>query len=371
MNIYYDENMPWVTQFFSGFGTLTPFSGRDVTTDKIRDAHVLLTRSITQVNADLLDGCSQLEFVGTATIGFDHIDRQYLQQRNIAFTNSPGCNANSVAEYVVSALFVLQQKYDVDLRELCVGIVGAGNTGSALQTKLDALGIRYLLCDPPKQQAGDPRSFVDYQTLLSQSDIVSFHVPKVKEGVHRTIDLFGDDHMAAAKPGQMFINACRGEVIDNNAMLKAKQKGWKNPVVLDVWANEPHIEQALIPYVDIATPHIAGHSIDGKARGTEMLYAELCKRKQLPISYSYKEFLPESIFTSISVSTDLQWHDLGRLIHLVYDVRRDDAIFRNRLSKNGFDGLRKHYPVRYEFSALQVTSAKQSDQTILSNLGFG
>lgn len=377
MKIYYDENMPYVAQLFSRFGEVVPFKGRECSPETIKDADVLLIRSITKVNSALLDEVKGLQFVGTATIGTDHVDQQYLAEREVAFASAPGCNAVSVAEYVLSTIKVLEQGYHFDLQDKVVGIVGAGNAGSSLADKLQALGVRFLLCDPPLAKSGDAREFVDYEQLLQQSDILSFHVPLTKEGCHPTWHLFGAEQLAMIKNDCVLINACRGEVFDNQMLLQAKQQGNTNPLVLDVWEGEPEVLVDLIEHVDIATAHIAGYSFEGKAKGTFMLYQALCRHLDQKPDQLLDNLLPESLVNSLGLEMpdaeqagQSNMDIVNRAIHLVYDVRRDDALFRRHIEQHGFDWIRRNYPIRREFSALRVFGQSHATLETLIKLGF-
>ncbi|GAA6203227.1 4-phosphoerythronate dehydrogenase [Thalassotalea sp. SU-HH00458] len=375
MNIFYDENMPFAAEFFADFGELTPFSGRDLTAEQVANADVLLVRSITQVNETLLKQNHALTFVGTATIGFDHIDKNYLDSRNIAFTSAPGCNAVSVAEYVLSALVVLAERYQFKLLDMTVGIVGAGNTGSRLSEKLTALGIQHVLFDPYlEQDASDKRNFVTLEEALS-CDVISLHVPKTTQGEHPTYHLLDEQRLAALTAEQILINACRGEVIDNQALLRLKQSGHPLKLVLDVWENEPNILQELIPFCEITTAHIAGYSLEGKARGTEMLYRALCQHLEVREEKSLENFLPESGINQIEINQQFDEILLNQLVKIVYDVRRDDGLFRQQIGYqhvncHSFDYIRKTYPARREFSAIQIAMTKQIESDVLYQLGF-
>jgi len=292
MKIYFDENMPFAQEFFTEFGDLVPFSGRELNAEQVADADVLLVRSITKVNQALLKDNNRLKFVGTATIGVDHIDQNYLNERNINFSSAPGCNAISVAEYVISSLVVLAERYLIDLFSLTVGIVGAGNTGTRLSEKLTALGIKHVLCDPLlAEQSHDDREFVSLETALA-CDVISLHVPKTMTGDYATFHLLNEMRLSQLSENQILINACRGEVIDNQALLKLKQQGHGVKLVLDVWENEPNILHELIPFCEITTAHIAGYSLEGKARGTEMLYQALCQQLEISPTKHLAKLLP-------------------------------------------------------------------------------
>jgi len=379
MKIFFDENMPYAREFFSDFckaDDLIPFSGRDLKAQQIIDADVLLVRSITQVNEALLKNNKNISFVGTATIGMDHIDQPYLAKRNIAFHSAPGCNAISVAEYVISSIVVLAERYLLDLRKLSVGIVGGGNTGTRLSEKLTALNIQHKICDPLLEQSGhDLRKFSSLDEVLS-CDVISLHVPKIIDGEYPTYHLLNEERLNNLKDEQILISACRGEVIDNQALLSLKKKGHGLKIVLDVWEGEPDVLTPLIKYTEVATSHIAGYSLEGKARGTEMLYQALCnhveKHQQIKKEPKYQlvNFLPPADITSIKLNQEFNEVLLNQLVKMVYDVRRDDAIFRQKLSSQGFDSLRKNYPMRREFSAVQVTLSSNASSDVPHRLGF-
>lgn len=370
MNIYYDENMPFAKEFFGDLGTLYPFSGRNLTAETVENADVLLVRSITKVNESLLIKNKSLQFAGTATIGVDHIDQAYLKERNVTFTSAPGCNAISVAEYVISALVVMSERYLIDLFSLKVGIVGAGNTGTRLSEKLKALGIEYVMCDPIlAQDSNDQRQFVSLDEALA-CDVISLHVPLTYEGEHPTYHLLNETRLKNLSADQILINACRGEVIDNQALLSLKQKGMKTKLILDVWEGEPNLLHPLIEYAEIASAHIAGYSLEGKARGTEMLYQALCKQLNIEASKVLKDFLPPASISVVELKQDFDEKLLNQLVKMVYDVRRDDGIFRQQINTLGFDHIRKTYPPRREFSAVTVSMNNQANEGVPHRLGF-
>lgn len=368
MKIVVDENMPLAEALFAEFGEVVRVQGRTLTAAQLTDADVLLVRSITKVNASLLSQANKLKFVGTATIGTDHVDKAYLAEKAIPFFSAPGCNKVSVGEYVISALLVMAEKYQFSLSGLSLGIIGAGNTGTAVAERAAALGIAVKLCDPPKQQAGDPRTFVAYDEAL-QCDLVSFHVPLSRQGEHATFHLLDEQRIQSFRPEQILLNACRGEVWDNQAMLARQLSSSPLRLIMDVWENEPDILQTLVPYTEIATPHIAGYSLEGKYRGTYMLYEAFCQHFGHEITKQLQPMLPVADINTLSLSVDVDECILKKLIHLVYDVRRDDAIFRHKITQPGsFDEMRKKYPERREWSSLKISTEKNND--IFIQLGF-
>ncbi|MGL5360782.1 MAG: 4-phosphoerythronate dehydrogenase, partial [Shewanella sp.] len=352
-------------------GTIIPVNGRTLTPEQARDADILLVRSVTQVNAALLEGNRRLKFVGSATIGTDHVDLTYLAKRHIPFANAPGCNAIAVGEFAFMAMLELAKRYHSPLKGKVVGIVGAGNTGTATAKCLEAYGVKVLLNDPLKAAAGDSRRFVSLDVLMQQADIISLHVPITRSGEYKTQHLFDEARLMALKPNSWLLNCCRGEVIDNNALLKVKSQRPDIKLVLDVWEGEPHPMAELVPLVDIATPHIAGYSLEGKARGTFMLYQTLCQQLAIPASKSLSALLPAFNVNSMTLKAMPDEQALLQLTRFVYDLRDDDAAFRNCFfTANGFDTLRKNHRHRREFSALALAYDCPFEVDWLSNLGF-
>lgn len=372
MKIVVDENMPHALELFAEFGEVIPLPGRQMQAADLQDADVLLVRSVTRVDAELLATSPRLRFVGTATIGTDHVDKALLAARNIPFFSAPGCNKYSVGDYVLSALLVLAERHELNLSEMSLAVIGAGNTGECVALKAEALGMRVLRCDPPRArvagQAGETGAFVDYQTALG-ADIVSFHVPITREGPDATFHLLDDQVIAARPAGQILVNASRGEVWDNQALL-ARQQGLEPlRLVMDVWEGEPEPLRALVPHTEIATPHIAGYSLEGKARGTWMLYQALCQQLRRAARQDLQSLLPAPEVRALTPGQPADQALIKQLVHLIYDVRRDDARFRNRIELPGsFDEQRKHYPERRELSSLHVSGPFASDT--LARLGF-
>lgn len=362
--------MPYAAEFFTELGDCQVFSHKTINADMIADADVLLVRSTTKVNESLLAKATQLKFVGTATAGTDHVDIDYLAARGIHFQSAGGCNAVAVAEYVLSALCIMSAKLDWTLQDITVGIVGAGFVGSALQQKLESLGVACQLCDPPLQAAGDPRQFVDMQSIM-QCDVITLHVPFINEGKYPTEHLFDVSRLIQLTDKQLLINACRGEVLDNTAALRLFESGKKLNLVLDVWENEPNISLPLIPYVALGTAHIAGHTIEGKARGTEMLYQAICAFYKLPMNKALSNYLP-SVQTHLTVNQDQSLSvNLSNLILGVYDISADSEYFKKHmLDAEQFRYIRKHYPIRREFSAVKVNTGNFVQSEAIYALGF-
>lgn len=375
MNILIDENMPYAAELFGKLGTVTAKAGRTLTADDLVDIDALMIRSVTKVNEDLLEKANRLKFVGTATAGTDHVDAALLAERGIYFTAAPGCNKVGVAEYVISALLVLGQQQGFSITDRKVGIVGAGQVGSYLSKCLSALNIPHLLCDPLKEAEGDTREFHALENLLDECDVLTMHTPLTKTGEHATHHLIGERELAALKPGAILINAARGPVVDNGA-LKAALKQQELTAVLDVFEFEPEVDLALLPLLAFATPHIAGYGLEGKARGTTMIYNSYCEfLNNQEERVEAASLLPVAPIPHVSLSKPWDESDLMALCQLIYDIRRDDAEFRREMADEAaqratFDRLRKNYWDRREYSAITVAGKAAFGLESLANLGF-
>lgn len=370
MKILVDENMPYARELFSRLGEVEAVPGRPIPAHALDDADALMVRSVTKVNEALLAG-KKIQFVGTATAGTDHVDTAWLSGAGIGFSAAPGCNAIAVVEYVFSALLMLAERDGFALKDRTVGIVGVGNVGGRLQKRLEALGIKTLLCDPPRADRGDKEDFRSLDELVQQADVLTFHTPLYKDGPYKTQHLADEALIARLKPGAILINACRGPVVDNAALLNCLKRGQDLSVVLDVWEPEPDLNTELLAKVDIGTAHIAGYTLEGKARGTTQVFeaysAFLGQRHQVALS----TLLPAPEFGRITLHGALDQATLKRLVHLVYDVRRDDAPLRKVAGIPGeFDKLRKNYLERREWSSLDVLCDDADTAALLSAIGF-
>lgn len=371
MKIYYEDSMPYAAEFFNELGECQVFSHKTVNVDMLADADVLLVRSTTKVNAKLLSKNTCLKFVATATAGTDHVDQECLAKRGIPFVSAGGCNAVAVAEYVLSALVVTANKHHWQLADKTVGIVGAGHVGTALSRLLSVLGIKHKLCDPPLADAGDARAFVNMDEIM-RCDVITLHVPWIKQGKYQTQGMFDKQRLTQLSEQQLLINACRGEVIDNQAALELFEQGKKLNLVLDVWDNEPDIKLELIPHIALATAHIAGHTIEGKARGTEILYLALCKLLGKPADKKLSDYLPEATIGPLIVQENQNLlQAASQLILEVYDISKDDQVFKKQAQgPEEFRYIRKHYPIRREFSAIVVNTGNFVDSKAIYALGF-
>jgi erythronate-4-phosphate dehydrogenase len=360
MRILADENIPLVDAFFGAIGPIRRQGGRGIDRAALGDSEILLVRSVTEVDRALLQG-SAVRFVGTCTIGTDHLDLDYFREAGIAWASAPGCNARGVVDYVLGSLLALAEHHGVSLRERCYGVVGAGQVGGRLLDVLRGLGWRVLVCDPPRQalEGGD---YVDLETILRECDAISLHTPLTRDGTWPTHHLLGAEQLARLKPGAWLINAARGAVVDNAALREILQQRRDLDAVLDVWEGEPLADPQLADLCRLATPHIAGYSLDGKLRGTAQIYAAFCAWQGVPAEVVLDELLPDPWLAELGLQADAdpEWA-LATLCRAVYDPRRDDADFRRSLHGDAqarcaaFDALRKHYPLRREIDGLRVS----------------
>lgn len=393
MKILCATNMPFVLEAFSTLGEARVMEGRDISPADVRDAGILALRSTTKVNRALLEG-SRVRFVGTATIGTDHLDLDYFKEAGIRWCFAPGCNANSVSEYIIAALLTLGERHGITLEGKTIGVIGVGNVGSRVVKKARALGMRVLMNDPPREreEAGIPNPesriqndgtggpFVSLDRVLAEADIITCHVPLTKEGADKTWHLADGEFFRRARKGLIFLNAARGAVVDTPALLKAMDAGQVSHVVLDTWEGEPKYRTDVLARVDIGTPHIAGHSFEGKVMGTVMVYREACRFLGVPATWSHEPLMPPPQVPVLEVEAAGRSDEavLREAVKTLYDIEADDrrlrdtAVADDTLRAKGFDRLRKDYPERREFqyTTVRVRGGSAALRAKLDGLGF-
>lgn len=358
MRIVADENIPYVDTFFGGFGEIVRRPGRAICWDDIRTADVLLVRSVTPVTEALLAGTS-VKFVGTCTIGTDHIDTAYCDKAGIRWASAPGCNARGVVDYVLGAVLTLAERTGLDPAGRRYGVIGVGQVGSRVQSMLSAFGWDVQVCDP--YRANEPGfAHVPVDDLIAACDVITLHTPLHRIGEHPTYHLLDEKRLANVAAGSWLINASRGETIDTQALLNRLQASRDLRVVLDVWEGEPAVDPSLAALCDLATPHIAGYSLDGKMRGTSQIYRTFCEYLDREPVVDDASILPAH-WLSLALNGDAPPAEaLKAISRFVYDPRRDDADFRRSLGglpierHMAFDRLRRDYPVRRELDGLRV-----------------
>jgi len=390
MKIICSTNVPYAEEAFRPLGDLTILAPKEITAARVRDADVLVIRSTLRANRALLEG-SRVRFVGTATIGTDHMDLAYLDQAGIAWCAAPGCNANSVSEYVTTALLCLSQRHGFTLDGKTIGVVGIGNVGRLVVQKAQALGLRVLQNDPPRRVAENNLVFLPLEQLLAEADILSLHVPLTKTGPYPTWHLADRRFFEQIKPGVVWLNAARGAAMDSDAFLAAhsltaRAAGKVACAVLDTWEGEPAFRTDVLAQADIATPHIAGHSFEGKVMGTVMIYHAVCrflgiKPTWLPeVRLPSADQLPPPLVPEISLDPAGLSEEaaLWRIVRTVYDIEADDRRLRAGAAMDPktrgehFEQLRKNYPIRREFRFTRVKLAEGHPrlEAKIRNLGF-
>lgn len=371
MNILYEDSMPYASHYLNGLGDAKPFSTGNLCADDLTATDILLVRSTTKVNEALLKKAQQLKYVATATAGSDHFDKVYLASRDLSWGSAAGCNAIAVAEYVLSCLMYQFEHKLTELQNKTVGIVGAGHVGSALAKRLNVLGLDVKLCDPPLEAQVDPRQFCDIEEI-SQCDIISLHVPFIRQGQFATGYMFDAERLAKLQEHQILINACRGEVVDNKAAKQRLSQPNAPQMLFDVWENEPNIDFDLVPLTKISTAHIAGHSLEGKARGTYMLYQQICERFGFEQTLDFHSCLPTAPTVALSdASNQSKMEQVYRAIMSTYNVNSDSKLFKTKV-KQGSDFVysRKHYAIRREFASVSLSTGNLDVSKALYDLGF-
>lgn len=375
MKIVADNKIPFLKGALEPFAEVVYLAGAKTGPEDVKDADAIITRTRTICNEALLKG-SSVKVIATATIGFDHIDTAWCESEGIVWKNAPGCNSWSVKQYIASVLVSLARKHSLSFEKLTLGVVGVGNVGSKVAEVGRILGMRVLLCDPPRQRAGDIRegeSFVDLDEIVRSSDIITLHVPLTREGEDATWHLFDKTRIESLRKDQILINSSRGPVADNVALKAALQSGSIRAAVLDVWESEPDLDPELVELLDYSTPHIAGYSADGKANGTMMSVRTVAKYLGLPL----EDWAPQGIpapaqalsFTIDAAGKSFQEVVSEAILH-TYDVAVDSAALREDISS--FERLRGDYPVRREFTAFSVhlDSGTAAQEAALRSLGF-
>ncbi len=390
MKIICSTNIPYAEEAFRPLGDLTILAPQEITADRVRDADVLVIRSTLRANRALLEG-SRVRFVGTATIGTDHLDLAYLDQAGITWCAAPGCNANSVSEYVAAALLCLGQRHGFTLEGKTIGVVGVGNVGRLVVQKAQALGLRVLQNDPPRRKAENNPVFLPLEQVLAEADILTLHVPLTKTGPYPTSHLADRRFFKQLKPSIVWLNAARGAAMDSDAFLAAdsltaRATGKPAYAVLDTWEGEPVFRTDVLAQADIATPHIAGHSFEGKVMGTVMVYHAVCRFLGIEPTWTPEGRLPPEGLLPPPLVPEIRLDPAGlseevalwRIVRPVYDIEADDQRLRAGAAADPktrgehFEQLRKNYPIRREFRFTRVVLPQGHPrlEAKIRNLGF-
>lgn len=372
MKIICDENISFAEAAFTQFGKVELLQGRKINNAALHKADVLIVRSITRVDKSLLEN-TNIKFVGTATIGTDHVDVDYLNRMNIKFADAAGCNSDAVAEYLFTALFRILVDKNISLKNKTIGVIGVGNIGSRVVKLAKAVGLEVIMNDPPLQRKTGGNKFSSLAETL-QADIVTFHVPLNKDGKDKTIHLLDQKKIKLLKDEAILINASRGPVVDNTALSTLIAKKKLN-VVLDVWEHEPEVDINLLNQTLIASPHIAGYSLEGKVNGTYLIYKSFCDFLGETPTWQPNISVPvDSIIKSERNKSTEEILDI--IFSKVYLIRRDDKRMRHLIELDEktrpsyFDLMRKEYPYRREFSNYSVNNSPAELKKIIEAFRF-
>ena len=354
MKVICDSHIPFLRGVLEPYADVLYAAGQDINPEMIKDADALIVRTRTRCDSKLLKG-SKVRFIATATIGYDHIDTAWCESNGIRWTNAPGCNSWSVQQYIGSLLVTMSRAFGFTFKEKTIGVVGVGNVGSKVARLAALLGFRVLLCDPPRARREGSAQFVSLDEIIERSDIITLHVPLIRDGQDTTFHMFDSSRLATMNENQILINSSRGEVVDTAALKNALAAKKILAASLDVWENEPMIDRELLSLLFTGTPHIAGYSIDGKATGTTMCVQALGKFFDLPCREWEVSEVPQSLQTSefsIDATGKTPQQVLADAILHTYDIMNDDSALRANISS--FEKQRSNYPVRREFPAFSV-----------------
>ncbi len=368
-----DSAIPWLHKLFASHGEIARYSGRQIDRPQLAETDILLTRSTVKITADLLKNTS-VKFVGSATVGCDHVNQTELQELGIKFVHAPGCNTNAVAEYVVCAIAWHEKQRMICFDDnLTAAVIGCGRVGRQVKQKLEILGFDVLVNDPPLQLSSSKNwNFVDLEQAL-QADVVCMHTPLTMEGEFSTYHLIDKPELKQINSNAILINAGRGKVINNAALLEVLNQNPNLSVVLDVWENEPNIDQKLLSKVNLATPHIAGHSWRGKVMGTVMIYRQACEFfGWQPQKISEDDFRVD--IPNLKLTDELSLCDV---VAQCYDIEKDTRVLRECAARlhdsqvgKCFDEFRKNYYQRPEFSDLEIMLLNNESNELIKSLGF-
>ncbi len=371
VRIIADDKIPFLKGVLEPFAEVTYLPGNQINRTNIMGSDALLVRTRTRCNSELLAG-TPVKYIGTATIGFDHIDTAFCEENNIKWISAPGCNSSSVQQYIAAALLRISAESRLSLKGRTIGIVGVGNVGSKVQSLANVLGMNVLLNDPPRERREGKNNFVGLDQLLIESDIITLHVPLNMDGEDRTFHMFNNEVFSKVKRRCWLINTSRGEVVETEALKNALTGERIAGAVIDVWEREPEIDIPLMHMAFLATPHIAGYSADGKANGTAMIVKNLCESFNIPLTSWYPSEVPgtQDPVLEIDCAGKTSEEIVRKAVNHTYNIVEDDV--RLRFDPSRFEKERENYPVRREFSyySINLKDGNEEAEKLLRDLGF-
>lgn len=371
IRIIADDKIPFLKGVLEPYAKVTYLPGNQINRNSISGTDALLVRTRTKCDHELLSG-TPVKFIGTATIGFDHIDTEFCEKNEIKWTNAPGCNSSSVQQYIASALLRISAESEFSLKDKTLGIIGVGNVGSKVQNLANALGMNVILNDPPRARKEREKIFSSLDHLLNESDIITMHVPLNLDGQDKTYHFFDSGTFRKIRKGSWFINSSRGEVVETEALKDALGGEKLVGAVIDVWENEPEIDIPLMHMSFLATPHIAGYSADGKANGVSMIVKDLCESFNIPLTDWYPSEIPPPPVSVLTIDCNGKSNEeiVRRAVFHAYNIVEDDV--RLRFDPTRFEKERENYPVRREFSCytIDLRDGNEESRNLLISLGF-
>jgi len=369
MKIIIDKNIPYVHGVLEPWADVEYVEGGKINCESLEGSDAMIIRTRTRCNKKLLEN-TRIKFIGTATIGTDHIDLEWCREQGIKYASAPGCNSGSVMQYLASSLVKLTEKYNIDPISTTIGIIGVGNVGSKVAHMAKVLGFNVLLNDPPRERLEGSQDFISLDRLLHESEIVSLHVPLTFEGPDKTFQLVDENFLSKMRNKAILINTSRGQVVNEIPLLAKLKKYLVKAAVLDVWRNEPDINTELLNTVDIGTAHIAGYSADGKANGSKIIIRQLAEYFDLPLKEWEPETLPDPDYPVIDLTDSFgsDFDIISKAIVHTYSIERDNSMLKNNPFL--FENLRNEYPPRREYHAYMVKSDNELILNKLRTLGF-
>jgi erythronate-4-phosphate dehydrogenase len=369
MKIVADHKIPFLKGVFEPFAEVVYLPGDKIKKAQLNDADALLTRSITQCDSELLEG-SSVKLIASATIGDDHIDKEFCQSKNIKWTTAQGCNANAVVQYFTAGLLSVSEKAGFVVKDKTIAIIGVGNIGLKVEKVCRAMGMKVLLNDPPRERVEGKMNFSDLEIIQKEADIITFHVPLTYGGVDKTFHLFDPTFVEKLSKPVILFNTSRGPIVDSEALKYGKEQGKISHLILDVWEGEPIIDPEVLELTTIGTPHIAGYSIEGKAKATEMVVQSVFELFNLPLINWKPDLGLKNEILEIDLMDLNEQQSLQKLFQAVYNIQKDDGLLRKNPSE--FERLRGRYVFRRENSGfiLNLKNSNQNIVQVLSELDF-
>ena len=366
MKIVADNKIPYLKGLLEPYAEVVYLSGKDIRKEDLLDVDAILIRTRTICNRALLEG-TNVRFIGTATIGFDHIDTDYCAVKNIKWVNAPGCNARAVSQYVTSCILSFSRKYNFIPSEKTIGIIGVGQCGQKVERCARLLGMEVLLNDPPRARNEGEKNFINLDRIQSDCDIVTFHPVLEKEGPDKTWHMADSAFFAKLKKPIFLINTARGSIVETSALKQAIRDGKVIDCAIDCWENEPDIDLELLDSALIATPHIAGYSSDGKANATRTIVEQLniFLDLKMPPKISLELPMPEDPVLKIHKNSP---HKLASALLYAYDPIKDTEVLKK--SPSAFEEIRGKYVFRREYKAFRIVNLAESEAELLQAFGF-